>query len=56
MKGFSRRNLNYIRTFAEAWPAEEFVQQAVAQLPWGHNVLLPTKLKDPTENVVSKRP
>lgn len=38
MKGFSPRNLKYMRAFAEAWPDEEFVQQAVAQIPWGHNV------------------
>ncbi len=48
-KGFSSRNLNYMRAFAQAWPDEEFVQQVVAQLPWGHNVLLLTKLKDPAE-------
>ena len=46
MKGFSRRNLLYMRGFAEAWPDPEFVQQVVAQLPWGQNVLLLTKLKD----------
>jgi len=46
MKGFSARNLKYMRAFAEAWPEEEFVQQAVAQLPWGHNVVLLTKLAD----------
>lgn len=45
MKGFSRRNLLYMRSFAEAWPDREFVQQAVAQLPWGQNLLLLTKLK-----------
>ncbi len=28
MKGFSRTNLLYMRAFAEAWPDEEFVQQA----------------------------
>jgi len=38
MKGFSSRNLKYMRKFAEAWPDEQFVQQVVAQLPWGHNV------------------
>jgi len=27
------------------------VQQAVAQLPWGHNLVLPTKLKTPDERV-----
>ncbi len=40
MKGFSPRNLKYMRAFAEAWPDEEIVQQAVARLPWGHNVRL----------------
>ena len=46
MKGFSARNLKYMRAFAEAWPDAEFVQQLVAQLPWGHNLVLLTKLKD----------
>lgn len=46
MKGFSRANLMYMRAFAEAWPQPEFVQQPVGQLPWGHNVILLTKLKD----------
>lgn len=44
--GFSPRNLKYMRAFAEAWPDESFVQQAVAQIPWGHNIVLLTKLKD----------
>jgi len=43
MKGFSRRNLLYMRSFAEQWPDAEFVQQAVAQIPWGHNILIITK-------------
>jgi len=47
MKGFSRANLMYMRAFAEAWPDAEIVQQAVGQLPWGHNLVLLTKLKDP---------
>ncbi|CAI8789059.1 DUF1016 domain-containing protein [Methylococcus capsulatus] len=47
MKGFSRRNLMYMRDFADAWPDAEIVQQLAAQLPWFHNVLLLTKLKDP---------
>lgn len=49
IKGFSRANLMYMRAFAEAWPPsgsdEEFVQQPVGQIPWGHNVALLTKLK-----------
>jgi predicted nuclease of restriction endonuclease-like (RecB) superfamily len=46
MKGFSRSNLMYMRAFAEAWPDAEIVQQAVGQLPWGHNLVLLSKLKD----------
>jgi predicted nuclease of restriction endonuclease-like (RecB) superfamily len=45
MKGFSSRNLKYMRLFSEAWPDSEFVQQVVAQLPWGQNLQLLTKLK-----------
>lgn len=46
MKGFSRANLMYMRAFAEAWPDAGIVQQAVGQLPWGHNLVLLTRLKD----------
>ncbi len=46
MKGFSRANLMYMRAFAEAWPEADFVQQPVGQLPWGHNLVLLTKLKE----------
>jgi predicted nuclease of restriction endonuclease-like (RecB) superfamily len=46
MKGFSRSNLMYMRAFAEAWPDAAIVQQLVGRLPWGHNLVLMTKLKD----------
>jgi predicted nuclease of restriction endonuclease-like (RecB) superfamily len=46
MKGFSPRNLKYMRAFAEAWPDEQIVQQAAAQIPWFHNVVLLEKVKD----------
>lgn len=49
MKGFSRANLMYMRAFAQAWPDAEFVQQAVGQLPWGHNLVLLSKLKTELE-------
>ena len=51
MKGFSRTNLLYMRSFAEAWPEEQIVQQAVGQLPWGHNLVLLTKLKSAHERL-----
>lgn len=47
MKGFSPANLHYMRAFAEAWPDPAIVQQAVGQLPWGHNIGLLTRLKSP---------
>jgi predicted nuclease of restriction endonuclease-like (RecB) superfamily len=47
MKGFSPRNLKYMRAFAEAWPDSEFVQQVAAQLPWGHNAVLLDRLDSP---------
>lgn len=49
MKGFSARNLKYMRSFAEAWPDPVFVQQAAAQLPWFHLCTLLDKLKTPEE-------
>ncbi len=51
MKGFSRSNLLYMRAFAEAWPDPQIVQQAVGQLPWGHNLVLLTKLKNPEDRL-----
>ena len=44
MKGFSPRNLKYMRAFAEAWPEEPFVQEVLAQLPWYHQLALLDKL------------
>lgn len=44
MKGFSPRNLKYMRAFAEAWPDAEFVQGVLAQLPWYHQLALLDKL------------
>ncbi len=67
MKGFSVRNIKYMRAFAEAFP--DFVQQAAAQLqktenqsvkimqhlaaqlPWGHHQVLLDKLKTPEERL-----
>ncbi len=40
MKGFSKRNIFYMRQFAEIYPDFVFVQQAAAQIPWFHNVAI----------------
>jgi predicted nuclease of restriction endonuclease-like (RecB) superfamily len=47
MKGFSPRNLKYMRKFAEEFPGVPIVQQPAAQLPWTHLCLLLDKVKDP---------
>jgi predicted nuclease of restriction endonuclease-like (RecB) superfamily len=47
MQGLSRRNLLYMRKFAEEFPDPEFVQRVVAQLPWSHYVILMDKVKGP---------
>jgi predicted nuclease of restriction endonuclease-like (RecB) superfamily len=49
-KGFSLRNLQYMRKFAESYPDANYAT-AVAQIPWGHNVLLINKLDDPTKRL-----
>lgn len=51
MKGFSPRNLKYMRRFAEVWAEEEFVQQVAAQLPWFHNCVLLDKVAGRGERV-----
>ena len=50
-KGFSPRNLKYMRAFAEAWRDEAIVQQLVAQIPWGHNVRILDMVKTPDERI-----
>lgn len=44
--GFSVRNLKYMKKMAEEYPDFEFVQQVVAQIPWGHNIILIDKVKN----------
>jgi len=46
LRGFSPRNLKYMRAFADAWPERTIVQQAAAQIPWFHNCLLLDKVAD----------
>lgn len=46
VKGFSPRNLRYMRAFAEAWPELENVQRSVALLPWRHTTALLDKLDE----------
>ena len=47
MKGYSARNLKYMKFFAQECPDFLIGQQTAAQLPWFHIVSLITKLADP---------
>jgi predicted nuclease of restriction endonuclease-like (RecB) superfamily len=46
-KGYSPRNLKYMRAFAAAWPDPAIVQGPLAQLPWYHQIALIEKLSTP---------
>ena len=49
VRGFSVRNLKYMRDLAREWPDVEIGQQLVAQLPWGHNIQLLQRVKNRSE-------
>jgi predicted nuclease of restriction endonuclease-like (RecB) superfamily len=64
IKGFSPRNLKYMRAFAQAWPdafnyapadaqleSEEFVQARLHKLPWYHHIALLDKLRTAEERI-----
>jgi len=52
MKGFSRRNLFYMKKFYDFYKSDfEKVQQLVAQIPWGHNILMISKSQSINEAI-----
>ena len=52
MKGFSERNLKYMRAFALAWPTrEQIVQAPLAQLSWFNHISLLEQLKSEKERM-----
>ena len=46
MRGFSPRNLLFMRAFADEYRERQKVKQLVSQLPWGHVVRLIQRIKD----------
>ncbi|MFT6106775.1 MAG: putative nuclease of restriction endonuclease-like (RecB) superfamily [Rickettsiales bacterium] len=46
MKGFSIRNLKYMRRFAQEYENSQFVQEVLAQLTWYHHITLLEKIPD----------
>ncbi len=51
IKGFSTRNIRYMKSFAEAYLDEAILQRSVAKLPWRHNIALLEKLKLSEERI-----
>ena len=64
IRGFSTRNIWRMRAFYLAYPASEvslpqpvadlatsFLPQAAAEIPWGHNIALIEKVKDPEQRL-----
>lgn len=43
--GYSVRNLKYMKKFYTEYNDDKVMQQLVAQVPWGHNVVLMDKVK-----------
>ena len=52
VKGFSARNLGYMKALAEAWPSTGILQRVIAKLPWGQNIELLDKLTNSDPPVV----
>ena len=48
LKGFSVRNLKYMKKFYNEYKDDAEIVQLVAQLPWTHNIILIEKVKDKT--------
>jgi predicted nuclease of restriction endonuclease-like (RecB) superfamily len=50
MNGFSKRNLELMRQWYTFWSRESSIaQQLVAQIPWGHNLVIISKSNNPRE-------
>ncbi|SLM28179.1 hypothetical protein MTBBW1_1270029 [Desulfamplus magnetovallimortis] len=47
IKGFSLRNLKYMRQWFLFWSQDSLIgQQLVAQIPWGHNLIIMSKTQN----------
>ena len=44
--GYSVRNLKYMKKFYTEYKDNKVMQQLVAQVPWGHNIVLKDKIKN----------
>ncbi len=51
MKGLSYQNISYMRQFAEEYNDEQILQQPVGEFPWGHNIVIFSKLKNINQRI-----
>ena len=51
-RGYSVRNLKYMRQFAQAYPHFPIVQVPLAQITWYHHISLLSKVKDEAERAL----
>jgi predicted nuclease of restriction endonuclease-like (RecB) superfamily len=51
MRGFSPRNLGYMKTFANTYPDETILQEVLAKITWYHHITLIEKVKDEQERL-----
>ena len=49
MKGLSPQNLKYMKKFADEYSNKEISQQAVDQIPWGHNIKIFYDVKEKSQ-------
>ena len=47
--GFSTQNLRYMRQFYLEYKNDSILQQLVGELPWGHNILIFSRIKNKKE-------
>ncbi len=51
MKGFSPRNLWDMRRFYQCYRGRPILRQLVAEIPWGHNLVLLNAVKEPAQRL-----
>ncbi|KJV61788.1 hypothetical protein APHACPA_0802 [Rickettsia amblyommatis str. Ac/Pa] len=51
MKGLSYQNLSYMRQFFAKYNNDKILQQAVEEIPWSHNIIIFSKLKNINQRI-----
>lgn len=51
MKGLSYQNISYMRQFVIEYEDISILQQAIGEIPWGHNITIFSKIKEPEQRL-----